>query len=105
MDARRWLAGDDVEEAVAGHEGGVELHGAALVPAQERGLVRLPRAAEVAVPLLGVRLATAGGEHAEEAVAHPRSADQGLQLGGEILVDPVAEGGVVLPGVQHVAGP
>ena len=57
------------------------------------------------MPLLGVRLPAAGGEHAEEAVANPRTADQGLQLRREILVDPVAEGGVVLLGVQHVLRP
>ena len=56
------------------------------------------------MPLLGVRLPAAGGEHAEEAVAHLRAADEGLELGCEILVDPVGEGGVVLVGVKHVTG-
>ena len=69
---------DDMEEAVAGNERGVELHGAPVVPAQERGLVRVPRPAEVAVPFLGVRLPAAPGEHAEQAVAYPRAADKGL---------------------------
>ena len=56
------------------------------------------------MPLLGVRLLAAAGEHAEQAVAHPRAADQGLEMGGEILVDPVGEGGVVFVGVEQVAG-
>ena len=56
------------------------------------------------MPLLGVRLSAAAGEHAEQAVAHSRAADQGFEMGCEILVDPVGEGGVVLVGVEQVAG-
>ena len=101
------LAGDFrdyIEEAVSGNERGVELYEGALVPAQVRGFFFVARFAEVAVPILGVGLLSAAGEHAEQAVAHSRAGDEGFEMGCEILVDPVGEGRVVLIGVEEVTG-
>ena len=95
--------GHEVQKMVCFYEWGVELHQMAVMALQVFCFVTSTRFAEVAVPILFVGFAAATGEHAEEAVPG-RGADQGFDLGGQVVVQPFGEGRVVFVRVEQVPG-